>query len=70
MTLICFLPRLIRFLVNLLVNLHRNCTRSCPLTSLTEGRSARDLTHEEEDEVKVVSDDCHGGVNGVEDQMN
>ena len=43
-TLICCLPCLIRFFVNLLDNLHPNCTRSCPLTSLTEGRSARDLT--------------------------
>ena len=28
----------------MLVNLLPNCTCSCPLTSLTEGRSARDLT--------------------------
>ena len=32
------------FYVNLLVNLHPNCTCSCSLTSLTEGRSARDFT--------------------------
>ena len=42
--LICLLSCLIRSFDNLLDNLHPNCTRSCPLTSLTEGRSARDFT--------------------------
>ena len=43
-TLICCLPCLIRSFDNLLDNLHPNCTCSCPLTSLTEGRSVRDFT--------------------------
>ena len=56
MTLICCLPCLIRFFfVNLLDNLHPNCTRSCPLTSLTEGRSAWDLTQAAEQKKKACS---------------